>query len=470
MASYDELDSLTGKLKRAAIDAYMTEYSNGWWELDGDHYQVKGGDATVTRPGEDGSGGGDWDGHFPLTDWMVNGDKDKEFKVYFDDIRSRIDTALADWQPSNIPDPDLIFPDSDNSAHDAIGQLSSTESDDYSTSIPAGPLGDYVNDLKIHCDGLTGVSMDAFYKSYCGALPRTISNHRGIAIVLAQARSAEKETWKRGRQAVADIIHQTTTELNKSAKGGTAALSMGLGILGAVLAGATAVVSGGATMPLSLSSAGVSLLTSVTSNAKSLAEEVDEGKDYESCMTAFEGLLKAASGDIKIEETLVRDKLNENFTSMASHKSSYDLTMAVSDNGNESWDDDKNLLGLTDSSQVVINLTDPELNTMIDSDMPHVKNALNAAAWKLWEAGLLSNELYRGGGLGLGTYGPATEARDLADRASDTLLNLAWEVENGRAMLKALMNDMRATDGSGQAALTNLQKSLTGGEPWSAWT
>jgi hypothetical protein len=103
--SEEYLNLNIGALKRAAIDAWMNSHSNGWWEIDGSHYRVTGGDATVTRPGEDGEGGGDWDGNFFLTDWIVDGDKDEEYTTQFNNIRTRIDNALKDWDHNLLPKP-----------------------------------------------------------------------------------------------------------------------------------------------------------------------------------------------------------------------------------------------------------------------------------------------------------------------------------------------------------------------------
>lgn len=62
MSDYSELGSLIGKLKRAAIDVYMTSEAN-FYEVEGDRYRYRGSGRGMTqwctRPGADGEGGGD---------------------------------------------------------------------------------------------------------------------------------------------------------------------------------------------------------------------------------------------------------------------------------------------------------------------------------------------------------------------------------------------------------------------------
>ena len=57
-------DDQVGPLKRAAIDAWMKSHSQGTWQIQGDRYtedSATGGGAYVTRPNENGEGGGDWE-------------------------------------------------------------------------------------------------------------------------------------------------------------------------------------------------------------------------------------------------------------------------------------------------------------------------------------------------------------------------------------------------------------------------
>ena len=68
-----------GKLKRAAIDAWMYSETGWGWEVRGDVYQVIGDSRSkVTRPGQDGEGGGDWSG--PVMIWINQ--RDQRFGTY----------------------------------------------------------------------------------------------------------------------------------------------------------------------------------------------------------------------------------------------------------------------------------------------------------------------------------------------------------------------------------------------------
>jgi len=135
--NYANLAALKGLLKRAAIDAYMKQGKWGWVVTDG-HYEIPGSsEHKITRPGEDGQGGGDWSGNF-IEEWFVGGDKDREWKGHMDEVRARVDNALRPWE--DLPDP-VTFDSYIEYLRQANGKLAVATASSGGVATGAGKIG-----------------------------------------------------------------------------------------------------------------------------------------------------------------------------------------------------------------------------------------------------------------------------------------------------------------------------------------
>ena len=109
MTAYSNVPMLVGRLKKAAIDAYMRSSCDSAftdYEVHDDYYMVSTlvpqGQAAapsdsqrITRPGDDGEGGG-----------RTNGDSTMKYVHKFNEIRSAIDEVVGPWL--DLPDPQRI--------------------------------------------------------------------------------------------------------------------------------------------------------------------------------------------------------------------------------------------------------------------------------------------------------------------------------------------------------------------------
>ncbi|WP_109510476.1 hypothetical protein [Nocardioides speluncae] len=454
-----------GALKRAAIDAWMNSHSNGWWEIDGSHYRITGGDATVTRPGEDGEGGGDWDGNFFLTDWIVDGSKDEEYTSAFADIRTRIDNALKDWDHNLLPKPKNIEEDVEQ-ARQAMRLLSTAASTSGGATTGGGEIAGYLKSLNQNASSMSGQSMEVFKAKFINQLESAISGYRGIALVLGNATAAELKIWTETRATIIDSVTKTTTAFNAAANDDSVNWEVVLKVAGAAVSGAKAFLTGGLSGVLEGAAAGLTLISDMAAISEKEAAKPDSN-NYEGIMVAFETSLTDLSKAIKSEEEQIKTNIDTNFGQVQADKSSYDLTAAVVDDGNPETKD-KTIFEVTDDSQVSVVVINADLaNGIIDVAMPGVAAELAKAADQIFFAG--QTKLRRPDGIGLGTNGPSGEIYDLGWRAAELCKDLEWEVVNGAKMLRAIIEDLGVQDSSSSDKLEQLQASLNEGSGWDPW-
>jgi hypothetical protein len=465
--SEEYLNLNIGALKRAAIDAWMNSHSNGWWEIDGSHYRVTGGDATVTRPGEDGEGGGDWDGNFFLTDWIVDGDKDEEYTTQFNNIRTRIDNALKDWDHNLLPKPKTIEEDVEQ-ARQAMRLLSTAASTSGGATTGAGEISGYLKTLDQNASSMSGKSMEVFKAKFINQLESAISGYRGIALVLGNATAAEQKIWTEARTTVIDSVAKSTAAFNAYANDDGVNWEVVLTVAGAAVSGAKAFLTGGLSGVLDGAAAGLKLISDLNAlDAKNATKP--PSLDYEGIMTAFETSLTDLSKAIKAEEEQVKANLDTNFDQVEKDKSSYDLTALVTDDDpNTEANESKSIFEVTDDSQVNVVVINNDLaNGIIDVAMPGVAAELAKASDQIFYAG--QTKLRRPDGIGLGTEGPSGQIYELGWRAAELCKDLEWEVYNGAKMLRAIIEDLGVQDSDAQDALEKLQASLSEGSGWNAW-
>ena len=190
MADYAQLSTNIQKLKRAAIDAWMKQEG---WELEGDHYfGPHGAEYEVTRPGENGEGGGDWSGEVFFQDWFVGGGKDREFSSRFNEIRGNIDSAMKRWLPNAIAIPEEFDP-LIAAMKAANTKLALSASASGGSVTAGGSVAGNINGLEAATDKLSGSTIDAFRSKFVLQLPRVVGGEHALTVVLGGAIAAEKK-------------------------------------------------------------------------------------------------------------------------------------------------------------------------------------------------------------------------------------------------------------------------------------
>lgn len=436
MADYAQLSALTGKLKRAAIDAYM---KRDQWEVEGDHYEIPGNSTNkVSRPGEDGNGGGDWSGDF-LQEWIVGGSKDREFGSEFDKIRSTIDTALKRWQPDAIATPSEFEP-LIASMRDANTALALSASTSGGSVTGGGSIAGNIKGLDDETNKMSGDTINVFRSKFVLQLNRVVGGQHALSVVLGAALAAEQKLWEQAQPTIVETIEKATTSFDTYAKGQpTIDWGLILKVVGVAVEGAAAFASDGATIALTAGT-GIKLLSagqeSVDKNAKN-----PKSPDPDAIMKAFTDALDKLDQAIAAEEGSLAANLRDNYDYVIGQKGkegSFDLTL--------------DLLGISDDSQAEIHIVQESVDAIVDTYMPAIARSLTAAAEAV-DGASSSIPWIREDSVGYTAYGHWSDYYTLLYLLLELAKDLSWEVTNGAKTLDLVVQDIGRADTDAQDAL-----------------
>jgi hypothetical protein len=343
MSSYEELKTTVGKIKQAAIDAFMCQDTWGGsdglgvsgWTIVGDLYFYTAptsgmwGPTTeeVTRPGEDGQGGGRWKMRIPLA---PDPDEEDRYVDDFNKIRERIDAVFEAWYVKEVPDPD-DFDNPIGHLHSAIGDLTVTQEGDYFAAgdIRRFILGDLGRIDGAKYGGWKGQTVRAFDNSYGKVRCETVTqNQRALLTRLAQGLCAEQEIWLRARPAIADIADSALKAFKAVAESGDAESAA---LAWKIVSGVTGIVAdyvpGGKAIQHSIAAAGLAMdVASLFGTPEKPKEENPgpvTGGNLEEVMTSLEEAENALDNDIYHSEYYIWEAL-EKATDFASRDDQID--------------------------------------------------------------------------------------------------------------------------------------------------
>jgi hypothetical protein len=431
-------DDLVGPLKRAAIDAYMRSESVGAWQIEGDRYTLdsaNGGDAYVTRPGEDGEGGGDWETDNFVAD-LFGVDRDQEFKSAFDDIRSDVDKKLNRWR--DIPKGEDLTPLVE-AMRQACRKLSTGAKSSDGAITGGGEIAGNLSVILENSDAMGGGMITAFKTDFLAQLGKAVGGQHAIAIVLGGHLAAQEKMWAGARESVVDLIKDSTAAFNAAAKEGEVDWKVVLKVTGYVVAGVTLFATEGVGSPV------VDLGLKVLDDALKEADESTEkpAPTYDSVKEAFARDLKSLDTKIQGQEERIDENIIDNLGNIRSDAGSYDLSRPPL----LDVDDDSDL-GKPEEIQI-----DPILVKEISGTcMPNIADELYAAQKDVDDAADTS-VLFRDASLGVGEWGPSPKWGELRWLLWELLGNLAWEIKNSAKTLELAVEDIGQADSSSKDAL-----------------
>lgn len=450
MASYENLGTTIGQLKRAAIDAYMVSDYGGFagqmWTIESDKYTI-GGKAQVTRPGENGEGGGDWSGDW---DWLIGGGKDEEFTGVFNDIRTRIDDAVDHWT-ANLPVVSELKADGDK-AHEAMMKLGITPSQTGGTVNATGPIGGYLNLIAEGLDEMSGNTIEAFKGKFLSQLSRVIANQYAMTVPIGGALRAQENLWTEARKDIANIVQEALDAMNAVVAGSGPNWELLYTVVGVAAKGAGIFATGGLKAATEVTGLGVTVLTGPGNTNKDSQASADG--TCESVLTALESSVKELSDRIGQEEKDLQKNLDDNATAFENQLSGYDInatdaTLDVPDAQGPGVD--------------IVIISKALVKGITDTHMPNVADELKAAASSLWSAQTSGTALNRPEGIGV-QHG--AQVFGLVYKLYESIMNLEWEVRSGAKTLDLVIQDFYDADGSSQKALEKHLEKVSEGTVW----
>lgn len=477
-----ELTRKVGALKRAAIDAAIAGGAFNRFTVGKDSYEMTAMMSgttkllyKVTRPDENGSGGGemtiteDPGGNRPAYDAMARSQSEK-IKARFDSIRKEIDDIIKPWK--TLPDPSAIANDCDAYAANVTAQLASsaeqikipdtktlpepnpdTSSVDTSSATyrPPGPMGTRLS-ISRPMNELKGSAMDTFSKTFQDKLPLIVKDLCYVSGIHCCTLAAEYGFFKKAREKVIEMVTSATDTFNKIAKTKKSVdstmllnvISWGLSILALPWGGGTSLAA----------ATGVLALTIVKDTTSAPPERKTSVSSYEDMKKELEESFKALKEELKKGEEAVSSTLKENHTRARDDKkadfesaSLHLVPSPIVSGANELQMDDDNV-------------------NKVSTQLLSVADLLEEAAAGI---GKIPMRVHRDGFIGLGENGPSSEYDSFGQMLHELLLDLKWQIEEGVINLKLALNDFKEQDESSRAALEDNASAIKAGsgvDPW----
>ncbi|WP_109506982.1 hypothetical protein [Nocardioides speluncae] len=450
MATYEELSALKGKLKRAAIDAWMKDQD---YLIDSDsQYKARGSGRAVfkvTRPGEDGEGGGDFTCNQLGPDSWYGDDGD--WMSSFDSIRGEIDDGLEPWK--DLPDPN-DFDDLILAMQQARGKLAVSASGEGGQVTGPGLLGGSLDLIGENSAAMSGGIITAFKTRFLLQLGATVGGHNAITIVLGGALVSERKLWREARQTVADAVVNSTDALNAYARDDSHDWTLDLKVAGAVIGGVSAFLSGTAPVLVGAGTA-VSILSALNEESEERASQ-PESSDADGLLRGFFTSLRDLNDAIKNEEQALEDNLRTNL-GLVTTLDGFDLDKPL-----PGVDDDGDL-HVAGSPAIIHNAS--LVTEITGTAMPDIASELLDAKSHVIAANS-ATPFRRDAAVGIGSTGCFATWSDLAWVLVHFVSDLSWEVRNGAKTLELAIADMGQTDTQAADALEQHATSIAGGSGW----
>ena len=354
---YDDLDKSIGRLKRAAIDAYVRDKIGGGAESftrnkDGYEMVFSGTTMGIGRPGPDGEGGGTG---FKTSTYNSgpnygggSSTSELDYTKEFNSVRRKIEDIVEPWR--KLPNPETIDRVL-SGCRGAVSHLSISLGSE-GKGVAGGILETKLNSVHEQLAHMSGNTVNAFRSNVIESLQHVIGGLSAASTYWTAALGYEHGIFKKARESVVDIIEKGIESFEavakKSATEGRFSIILEIGKLAKE---GFSLIPGGAA-----ASAIVSKLELGLSTLKGLANEKTVSQTSGSYDDALASLTKAftqLNETITTAEKAVEKNLIDNMSEMRKKKSSYDLKLAAAKSSDVSTSERLNI----DQSRVVDILT-----------------------------------------------------------------------------------------------------------------
>lgn len=433
------LDVRVGQLKRSAIDAWM--HGQGWW-LYGNHYEHIGGasSSTVTRPGPDGEGGGEW---------SVNGSGPDEvspdgFQEHFASIRQTIDALVAPWR--TLPEPDDIAPLVEE-CRQVTRALSGSATTAGNQVTGAGTLGVPIRLIEQNLSSMAGTLIASYKSRFLGQLGTVVGGFHAISVVRGTDLAAQEGLWEGARQHLDEVLGMGQDALARIAARGEVEWKDVLTVVGWAAKGAGFFATGGMSTAFQVTGLAITVLSAKTSSATT-PEPPGTPRSYDAAIEALRTQLDLLASRIRAEEQLIEDNLRDNLAIIERDRTSFDLSQPP-------------IYSLEDTVILEYAL----LEEIYGTYMPEIATELNAIARDVVRT-VTGQALTRNPSIGIGPRGTSTAFWAMNQLMFDLIKDLAWEVEKGADNLRLGVAALEQRDASIAERLRRIAERIDEGSPY----
>lgn len=453
MTAYSNVPMLVGRLKKAAIDAYMRSSCDSAftdYEVHDDYYMVSTlvpqGQAAapsdsqrITRPGDDGEGGG-----------RTNGDSTMKYVHKFNEIRSAIDEVVGPWL--DLPDPQRINTEKAK-AFGVVGILAANINMQAGAPVGTGELHKALDRVNQKINDMSGATVMSFGLDFIDPLQGAVQGIQEGVAYWGASLAAEQKMFERARYIVLTAIEKSTKVFRGVADNEYQKLNIILQVVNEVVEAFDAFVE-----PTGLLKHGSTAVKLGLKGMKKVTEEdVKKGapQNYESAMKAFRSAFKAIANRVELAEGKIQQTLVDNYEVMEVNHERVDMSMKTLSSSE---------IGKADKLKIDMN----HIDDIVNRAMPKVSESLEDAAKRI-SGVFLSDCVRRDPRVGVGESGPSKQFDQRKVLLYKLLADLAWESRTGTKDFELAVHYIQTQDGQSKAALDSFNEQVSKGSgirPW----
>lgn len=426
MADYEDLDTIIGEMKRAAIDCWMADQSfYPAWGNEGTYCKWHWAPYQYFRPAEDGSGGGDGVGY------------NVSCAAQFDQIRAAIDTLVDKWK--GLPDGTLCSAPQQqvNGTAALLGTSGGSASVENGGEI--GTANDTVHEVVINkmAGAFRSPFLDKYYTQFS-----IVNSGLGQANVILEANyAAQAAMWPAARSDVATICDAARVAWAAQAEKTSAAnTTLQLTVVAAVAGAVSSVVTAGSGTVAAVTALSGVALAANTALAAVTADTDVSGGSYDEILGSLEDALNNLNQSLYTQEQALDKMLTDAGSTMRQNAADYDL--------------DAFALGTYPISDGTMQMDKTDAS-MVSGNMGRIEDALGDAKAKLGSAPDAS-PTPREDGIGWSSTGTHAAASDLYALTARCLELTTAEYRRGHDLFDATVDDFFSVDAHAEQTVKNL--------------
>lgn len=451
------LADVTGRLKRAAIDAWMVE--NIYTQLD-DKYVASYGSAEqyeVSRPSESGPytctvtsspvWGLGYSEEPDDTEARIEGIR-SQLQEGWDTIVTSIDDTVLDWE--ELPEASSMD-DVDTACATIISKLGGATMDEASSVMTVGgDLATSMSRMFLESDCIASPALNDFKTRYIDEGGLRSLRLTAMVEVVQQAALAEQNVLLKAKEDLTERLEGHVDAFEALSGRGGGDVKTLLAVVGAAIAGVALFAPSGGTSALVLAGGGilVGLADKLTPPAAAVEESISFS-DVESGLSSLSSSLRELSSALHAEESSLRTGLNETADSVRANSAAFMLTPAPI----------YDLLPAAD-----LHVEPARAYNLARSYMPNAAEHARGQADPVVQLGTsFAEKTTRPYAVGSSMNGPGNAVISVTTMTSTLLQEFAYDLDNGALNLDLAIQDYEAYEESTATDLQAIAEQIAAG-------